>query len=532
MGLQDVITSFFGGMASQAPQGYGSATLLANQQMDQITADDIARFAEYDNNLRAYNGMFPDPLLHEPADTWDTVRLNKIKPIINTSVYFLFGTPPTFEIPEAGKVGQTATAGDQENGPKRSEMEIWLDECLVFNKWPGFLLDEGTNGATHGTPYVKFLPIDIEAGQIYPRIQVLDPRDMTIKTDPRDIEHVLAYIWQYNTLDKNMEPITVRQRIEEQDDRTWTIYDEHTTRTGGGWILDGVTPWPYTWAPIHHCKNLPAPNEVYGDSDITQTLIETNRAVNFNYSNWNRINKHHAHPKVYLIGNHGVPAVLVKLGPNAIWDIPDTNAKVGQLVPAIDGNSITALVDRLESQMLEESQTPAVAIGVIRDQRDVNLSGVALRVKMWPILMKTEVKRALYEPWVVEILSRLLELGGQGVGIRPVITWRPLLPVDPLVERQVALIDKQLGVSESTLLEQLGYDYSVEHPLAQAEAMDDMALQAQGMAMQGGMGAQGAGQAGGGQGGLGGAQHSQPRAQGQRPPNAPHIPPGGVNTQY
>ena len=53
--------------------------------------------------------------------------------------------------------------------------------------------------------------------------------------------------------------------------------------------------------------------------------------------------------------------------------------------------------------------------------------------------------------------------------------WPEMLPGDPLVERQTALIDQQLGASSDTLLQQLGYDPDLEREKRGAQEAETMA---------------------------------------------------------
>ncbi len=348
--------------------------------------------------------------------------------------------------------------------PRSAREEQWLKDCHTHNKWEAFLLDQGINGGISGTPYVKFVPK--ADGEEFPRIQVVDPATMRIESDERDISHITGYIWQDSVPDPAGKPgeyMSVRQVAREDGGRlSWTITDQEKRNGSDRWETVDTTEWPHAWAPFHHCKNLPAPNEMYGEPDISFTVIEQNKALNFSYSNWNRINKHHAHPKVYLIGNQGLPAVLVKMGPNAIWDIPHEGAQVGQLAPAHDGTPIMQFIDHVTDEMLEETMTPSVSIGRQTMGERGNPTGVALRVRMWPMLMKTEVKRLSYGAWIIEIDRRLFELGGFGPDCRIEITWPEMLPIDPLAERQVAQIDQALGASETTLLTNIGFNYQTE----------------------------------------------------------------------
>src|SRR5258708_34032516 len=38
--------------------------------------------------------------------------------------------------------------------------------------------------------------------------------------------------------------------------------------------------WPYPFAPLFKCKNLPKPNDAWGTSDLTPDIIQVNKALN------------------------------------------------------------------------------------------------------------------------------------------------------------------------------------------------------------------------------------------------------------
>ena len=50
-----------------------------------------------------------------------------------------------------------------------------------------------------------------------------------------------------------------------------------------------------------------------------------------------------------------------------------------------------------------------------------------------------------------------------------VLRWPDLLPGDPLAVRQAALMDLQMGASQDTILQMLGYDADAEREKRAAE---------------------------------------------------------------
>ncbi len=96
------------------------------------------------------------------------------------------------------------------------------------------------------------------------------------------------------------------------------------------------------------------------------------------------------------------------------------------------------------------------------------LSGVALNILYQPLLEKTETKRRTYGDLLVELNRRLLALGGFGEDNFTVLHWPELLPGDPKAEAETALLQQQLGVSQDTLIERLGFDPELERQKRQA----------------------------------------------------------------
>jgi hypothetical protein len=444
----------------------------AHWKSEQERAQDMAaaRQAYYGDFLYANRGN--KPVTVKVGDIDDTVQVNRVKPIVNASVNLLFGTPPEFEI---------ADKADGEGGPGRSEMEKWLDDCLRANNWRAKLLNLGLNGAYAGTPYLRIdlsnnIPNPGDLRRPFPRLQTPDPEGTTIKCSPRDIDDTVGYTWTYNDYDQQKkQPYVVRQRIERQQDGPnkgrWVITEEVSYTSTLSWQQVGApVVWPFEWAPIDHCQNLPCPNSVYGDADVTHTVIDLNKARNFNLSNWSRIVRKHAQPKPYFTGMEGEQVDL----DSEILDLPSPNAKVGQLTPVVDGAGSETLGKTIDEAICEETQTPSLVLG--RPDEQGIPSGVALLIKLWPAIYKTETKRALYGPLLERTLSRLLEAGGWGRNIRVTLKWPEIIPGDPKVERDILLMDlNDLGVaSPQTVSQKLGYDYEQEQKnIQEVQAAND-----------------------------------------------------------
>lgn len=478
------LSSFFGGTLT--PQVW--LTPLDYAYIKTLLASEDGRKQLMMMAWDAYYGLYPHPLRVDQADPFDpNVTINRIKPIVSTGVAFLFGSPPTMEIPKEQ---------DGEGTSERSEDEKWLDEFCRRNRWSKFLNDLGTNGSVCGTPYARIWPP--EEGEEFPRLRALQPELMTIKTDPRDIEDVTEYQWRY----RGYNPETKRERWERQrivraeDRQSWTIIDEvgkdvvgtlpvtpsytNGTEDREGFTQVGSEVWDYPWSPVLHCQNLPAPNCVYGEPDVSWTLIEGNRALIFNLSNRNKIDGIHGHPRQWA---KGIDAEMLDTTPGKIIPLGD-EGELGQLAPEIDSESPQATFNTIDAAMLEEASTPPIVLGR-EDGTTSNPSGTALKVKLWPLVNKTELKQALYGEFLIELMRRVFDLAGKGSETIVKLTWREIIPIDKLQEGQLLLLDSQMKIaSRATLSTKRGYDWQQEQENMEKEAEADLERQKAQLEMQ------------------------------------------------
>ena len=487
----------------------------------------------------AVDGIFPDPLKVEPDEPRDIVKVNAIKPLVDATVNYLFGKPPEWQIPQEqdASLGDDATPDDTTASPATAKAaaktlspeEEWLEECLRLNRFPQFLLDLGYNGATCGTPYYSLdtdrrLPNPDKPAQPFPRFYVIDPAAMTIRTDPMDINTVIRYEWRYLSYDPATSRPVVERKVYTRADSgaKWVITRDRSfinTRLQGGPSLYGSTmldagwepigapvDWLYSWPPIDHCKNLPAPNQVYGAPDVTDMLIDGNNAINFSLSNDQRMFKINGHPLIFFENFNG-DITQMDFSVGSVTGLPANGqgpaVNVKQIAPALDINASQLHRQSITNGMLEESATPSIVLGDVTRAEGVP-SGIALRMRMQPMLQKTETKRKLYEPFLVELIRRLFVLGGFEDDITVQMTWPELVPIDDLASMQSLQLELNAGlVSKETAATQRGRDWEEERARIDQERAAGMAMaqSIQGMpdAAPGGSQAQ-PGQAGGGNG--------------------------------
>ena len=407
-------------------------------------ATDLERYQEA---WAAYIGDMPDTLKVDKSKPNDNTKVNYIRTVVDKSVSVLFGTGLTFDL--------DATAEE------RTPPELWLDEVLRVNRFAVLLQKLGINGAIYGHPFLK-----IQVGAKYPRLINIPPEYVTVVGDPDDIEAVNAYIIQYTVIDLDGRPRDSRQTVERNEAGRWIVRDE-TRAAYGPWIVEQEVIWPYDWPPIIDCQNLPCPNDYYGLPDVGRDVVALNRSVNFVLSNVQRIIRFHAHPKTVA---KGVSASQIDVSVDEIIVLNAPDADLFNLEMASDLSSSIEYFKRLREALHEVTRTPEVATGKLEGTGA--LSGVALRILYGPLEEKTQTKRLTYGEMLIELCRRLLEMGGFGSENIVTIEWPAIVPANEVEEREVALMDEQIGVSKDTLLTRMGYDADEEKEKRDAQGAD------------------------------------------------------------
>jgi len=422
-------------------------TIIDTHLLQANAADELARLQRYRAAWEAYHGDFPEPLRPRgsgPHD--DNVLVNYCRLIVDKGVSFLFGQRPGFELVEG-----TVT-------PE----EDWLGRCWQANGDLAVLQKLATNGAVCGHAFLKLVPGGPGG---FPRLIVLDPANVRVGFDPADIDSVTWYRIEYSAVDPRTGKMTAyRQSIERESEYAWQIVDQVSRSAGGSWETLSAERWPYAWPPVSDCQNLPIPNEFYGVSDLPDDVLRLNRNINFVLSNVTRILRFHAHPKTW---GKGFSVDQLKVAPDETIILNNPEALLQNLEMTSDLGSSLGLFEQLREALHEVTRVPEVATGRLRNLGA--LSGLALQILYQPLVEKTKTKRGSYGALLVELNRRLLELGGFGPSHVGVLRWPDLLPGDPLAVRQAALMDLQMGASQDTILQMLGYDADAEREKRAAE---------------------------------------------------------------
>lgn len=458
---------------------------------------DTQRTQQMSASWDAYLGNLPDPLKVLPGETNTNVKSNRLAPIVDTGIYYLFGLPLKLEI-------DSASAKAQKVNVKLAQAALdkcWGDEDTRMT----MLAKLAMNGGVFGQAFLKIVPPDESAGRQFPRVVVLNPQNITVQTDPDDCDTVDSYTIQYDAKLDDGSTVTKRQvtrRIDpdgqaananSEDDSSagdtddyWEIATYQRFGVNGDWVQVGeAIRWPHPWGPIDDCQNLPISNQHWGQPDLTSDLIQLNKTLNFVLSNINAIGLSHGHPWIWAAG---VDMSQVTTAPGGIIQIPNPDGKLEALIANGDIPGLMAYAADLRSDMDEQSKVPGVATGRISELPKGQMSGVTVRMLYMPLLFKTTFKQRLYGKLIRMISTRMLALCGFGDGtdsggVEVNLHWEDAMPTDDLMEAQTAQAWSQLGVSSSTLMQRAGFDPEEEAEKKAAETQAQLTMFSRGQGL-------------------------------------------------
>lgn len=196
------------------------------------------RLERYKRTWEAYLAELPDPIVIDTVSN-DNVKVNPARAIINTGVFFLFGSELKFQVsPDAemryGRAGakkptvegngeeprddnpmgekpstEFSAKGTSFSGSKKPEAgkdpiaaanPKWLTDLNKVwkeNRKKSFLFNMGLSGSIHGDVFVKIIPNAAGLKNQYPRLLLLDPANVDVEWDPNDCNRVLKYAIEY-----------------------------------------------------------------------------------------------------------------------------------------------------------------------------------------------------------------------------------------------------------------------------------------------------------------------------------------------
>jgi len=430
------------------------------QPQYEITEKDKKRAKSIAFAWKAYEGELDPPLEKMPGHPDDNVLSNRMQPVVDRGVEFLFGKELEISVgqdaPEAQELLNTAWG--------RKEKRVTLLQKLAMN------------GAIAGSAFLRIVP---EPNGSF-RLVLVDPAIVYVQTAPQDCDTVTLYCLQYRVQEQSdgVRPNEVYYREEiaridaDQDgddgdpfadtDAQWRIQhwsrkeDQETWTASGDPII-----WPYPFPPLFSCQNLLKPNDFWGYPDITPDLIGVNNSLNLVQSDINRTLKLYGNPMLYSVG---IGEQIIDVKPGKITQLPTPESKIEAVNIVSDVANGLTFAANLRSDIDEQSGVPAVATGRIADLPRGNMSGIAIELLFMPILKKTDKKRCLYGELIIDVSQALLVLSGMNGDSTINLPWQSPLPSGDLQSVQAAQLKKQIGISNQTLQRELGYD-----PVEEAE---------------------------------------------------------------
>lgn len=431
------------------------SSVIARHIMDIVQHQEQERLLRLRRAVDAYYTKLPPTLMRKPGQADDNLKLGLIRLLVDKSAQFLFNKNFSFEIDMVENTNE----------------EIYLKRVWKRNRKFYTLHSMAVNGALSGHVFVRL--IQPTSGRKVPRILVLDPLNVNVRWNPNDLDELEFVHHTYPAIDRFGKPITHRQRFERIDTDQWIIIEEtsHPDAENRRWEEASRYAWPWSFPPVYHCQNLPAPNEFWGIADVEDDLIDLLQAMNFTLGTIRKIIRYHGSPKTIA---SGVNRQQLKVDTDETIILPNPDARIYNLEMASDLGAAMSFYNTLRETLYAEARVPEIALGNLASVGA--LSGVALKIVYQPILDKTEVKQSLYGEMLEAINAALLVMGGYRDNIDEVEVrnvWPELLPVDEMIERQMLQIDKEFGVSLTTILGKLGYDYATEQEKRSKEGSTD-----------------------------------------------------------
>ena len=458
------------------------------QPQYEITDADRKRVQAIQEAWKAYDGEFEPQLKKTPEGIDPNVVINQCAPIVDTGIDFLFG--------------QELEISCEKDAPQ--EAQDCLDDAWgIKEQRIPLLQDLGMNGAMARNAFLRIVPSSYKPDkQKTFRLVAVDPSTVFVQTAPQDCETVLLYCIQFSTMERqNGKPVEVFYREEitridpdgnaslglPDDDDTWQI--QHWTQVAQhgmqpkntGWSAAGEPyPWPYPFPPIFHCKNLPRPNEFWGRADIRPDIIGMNKSLNLVVSGINLVELLYGTPTMY--GN-GIGDGVIDRSPGRIIQLPLIESKITAVSITSDVPNALAFANDLRSSIDEASSVPGVATGRIKDMPRGNLSGIAIELLFMSLLKATQKKQCLYGKLIIDVSKALLVLNGFNGDIDITLAWQSPLPHDDLASAQYAVLLKQLGISDTTIQRDMGFDPEEQAKLSAEEDQNKITMFSRGMGM-------------------------------------------------
>ena len=420
-----------------------------------VTTDTAGDRAE---TVRAYRqGKQPRQIKVRPGGYDDNVYLNIVQLILDRWVSLVIGNGVGFDF------------GDAE------DTKAYIDAIWDANRGKWLMAQATMLASEAGTGYLKIIPngMATRTGLVLPRLVAIDPTIIRIITAPDDMGYIRGYVIEYDlptTVNGVVQTLYRREVTERNDHGTWDVVQYEKVGDRKEWQETARVEWAYSFPPIVHWQANTNPSSVYGEPDITDSVLILQDKINFIASNIAKIIRNQAHQRIWgkNIGttekvDWGVDQ-LFKFGGDGVGD-----AAMGVIEANGDLTSSQAFLRLLRQFAFDMTRT--VDIDSLQDKLGA-LTNFGLRVLYQDCLAKLESKRGLFGDALEELNWRMLSIAGIATEDGGEIIWAEALPQSESEEASAITSDLANGlVSRQTASQRRGYVWEDE----QARLADESA---------------------------------------------------------
>lgn len=420
-------------------------TGVMNFMFGELLSEEIsARMSSMQRRRDYREGRHDQTIIPKPGKTDDNIYLNFSGLAIDRSISMLFGNGVEFDLPGAGN----DTPEDK-----------YIEEVWDANKKEIFLHRLALLASEDGTGYIKTIKNGVvgKSGTEHVRLLVVDPKWVTMDTNPEDFEQVIRYTIRFNTTGADEKPVARKQIHELTDANMWSIEDWQASHlTAGKWELMMRELWEYEFPQVLHFQNLPAADDVYGMPDLTNDLIMLQDKLNFTASNINKIIRLHAHPKMYAYGMGGANKEILNMDIGEMMMANSADAYLKTLEMQSDLSSSSEFFKILRQAFFDVART--VDIDSLGDKLGT-LTNFGLRVLYQDAINKIKTKQRLYGDALLELNRRLLVIAEMNTDPGEII-WPDPLPINGTDLSNELKTDLEIGILDKQTATGLkGYDY-------------------------------------------------------------------------
>ena len=431
--------------------------IVANSYRQAQDAQDSARLLEMDEALRQYNGEYPLPLTLVKGEPDDNSIPNFALDIVDTNVGLMLGDGCGLEI-------EIENGETEDSESVESPEETYLESVWPKEQRNADLIEIETNGAIFGHCWAEIVLTDG-----VPSVLPVDPTQMSVSWDPLNYRMVEKYISQCTGTDSEGNLVTYRKEAE-RSGSAWMV-SLHESRNDNPRFqqVGDFIPWPYSFPPFFHCKNLPVPSEFYGRADLCKSILSQIYYIHRVDSLINRILRLHAFPKT--VAKNIQPSNLV-IGSDGVLFLVSASKETDMYHLEMQSDLAAARDKRREwtDELYDLAHLPGVARGKL--DRTGGDSGIALKVLYAPAAKHIGRKRVLRTPFITSLVRALLEIGGKNSKAKIELHWPPVIPGNDKEAAEIAILKKQIGFSNDTLIHEAGGDPNEEKKKREAETTD------------------------------------------------------------